>query len=68
LNYTNLAQCALTTIMHVVIVVAQDRAWSYKEQMLGYDFIPFAIKTYGCLHLHFDSFITSCVHANIVCH
>jgi hypothetical protein len=26
LNYTNLAQCALTTIMHVVIVVAQDRA------------------------------------------
>jgi len=31
-------------------------------------FIPFAIETYGCFHLHFDSFLTSCVHAGIAHH
>ncbi len=65
---TNLVQSALTTITHVTTVVAQEKTRSYKEQVLGNDFIPFAIETYGCLHFHFDSFLISCVHANIVRH
>jgi len=32
------------------------------------DFIPLAIETYGCFHLCFESFLTSCVHACIACH
>jgi hypothetical protein len=38
------------------------------HQVLGGDFIPFAIKTYGCFHPHFDSILTSCVHTNITRH
>jgi hypothetical protein len=37
-------------------MVAQEKTQSYVEQMLGDDFIPFAIETYGCFHFHFDSF------------
>jgi glutaminase len=55
-------------IVHATIVVAQDKAQSYIERTLGNDFIPLAIETYGCLHPHFDSFLTSYVHACITCH
>jgi hypothetical protein len=62
-----LVQCTSTT-SHVVTIVAQDKAWSYIEQVLGDDFIPLAIKTYSCLCPCFDSFLISCVHVCIVCH
>jgi len=67
-THPNLVQCASTTTMHVATIVAQNRAWSYIEQVLEDDFIPIAIETYGCLHLCFDSFFTSCVHVYIVRH
>jgi hypothetical protein len=35
------------------------------RQVQGDDFIPLAIKMYGCHHPRFDSFFSSCVHANI---
>jgi hypothetical protein len=68
LTHIDLVQCALTMIVHAIIVVAQDKAQSYIERTLGNDFIPLAIETYGCLHPHFDSFLTSYVHAYITCH
>jgi hypothetical protein len=68
LTHPNLVQCASTTIVHAATIVAQNRAWSYKEQVLEDDSIPIAIETYGCLHLCFDSFLTSCVHVYIVRH
>jgi hypothetical protein len=65
---TNLIQCALTMIEHVTIVVVQKKAQSYTKAKAKRWFIPLVIKTYGCFHLHFDSFSTSCVHANIAHH
>ncbi len=53
---------------HASRVVAQDKARSYIERTPGDDFIPLAIETHGCLHPHFDSFLTSCVQASIVRH
>jgi hypothetical protein len=67
-TYTNLVQHASTMIVHATIVVVQNKAQSYIKQMLIDDFIPLAIKTYCCLHPHFDSFFISYVHANIICH
>jgi hypothetical protein len=54
-------------ITHAMVVAVQNKARSYIERMLD-DFIPFVIETYNCLHPHFDSFLTSYVHAYIVRH
>jgi hypothetical protein len=43
---------------HVAMMVAQEK--TINEQTLGDDFILIAIETYGCLHSHFDSFLTTC--------
>jgi len=51
---------------HAMTIPIQDKARSYTERTLGYDFIPFAIKTYGCLHPCFDSFFTSYVHVCLI--
>jgi len=37
-------------------MATQKKTRSYAEQALGDDFIPLAIKMYGCLHSLFDSF------------
>jgi hypothetical protein len=55
---TNSMQCVSMTTLHAI--AAQDKAQSYTEQAPKNDFIPFAIKTYDCLHPCFDSFLTSC--------
>ncbi len=68
LTCTNLAQRASMMTAHVIIVATQDKAQSYTPQVPGDDFIPLAIETYDCLHPRFDSFFTSCLHANIACH
>ncbi len=68
LTCIDLVQHVLMTIMHASIVAVQDKARSYTKQVPGDDFIPLAIETYGCFHLHFDSFLTSHVHATIVRH
>jgi hypothetical protein len=65
---TNLVQCASTMIAHVATVATQDNARSYTQQVQGNDFIPLTIETYDCFHPHFDSFFTSCLHANIARH
>ncbi len=54
--------------MHVAANIAQDKALSYTKQAPGDDFIPLVIETYSCFHLHFDSFLTTCVHAYITHH
>jgi hypothetical protein len=54
--------------MHVMAIIVQDKARSYTKRTLGDDFIPLVVKTYSCFHLHFDSFLTSCVHVYITCH
>ncbi len=64
----DLVQHVLMMTTHSAKVIAQDKARSYTKQTPGNDFIPLAIKTYNCLHLYFDSFLTSCVHANIARH
>jgi hypothetical protein len=64
----DLVQHASTMTMHVMIVAAQNKAQSYTKQVLGNDFIPLAVKTYSCFHLHFDSFLTSYVHECIAHH
>jgi len=55
-------------ITHATIFSVQNKTQFYIEQMLGVDFIPLAIETYNCFHLHFDSFLTFCVNVNITCH
>jgi hypothetical protein len=64
----NLVQHVSTMTMHAVIVTLQNKAQSYIEQVLGDDFIPLAIKTYSCFHLHFHSFLNSYVNACITHH
>jgi hypothetical protein len=49
-------------------IVVQDKAQSYKEQVPKDNFNPLAIKTYGSLHPHLDSFFISYVHAYITHH
>jgi hypothetical protein len=67
-THINLVQHALTTTMHAITIIVQNKAWSYTKWTPRDDFIPLAIKTYDCFHLHFDSLFTSCVHANIIYH
>jgi hypothetical protein len=55
-----MVQQTLTTTTHVAMMDAYDKTWSYNELALGDDFIPFATKTYGCFHSHFDSFFIAC--------
>jgi hypothetical protein len=63
-----LVQCVLMTTSHVAIIATQDKAQSYIKRTPREDFIPLATETYNCLHPHFDSFLTSCVHACITHH
>jgi len=65
LTCIDLVQRVSTMITHVVTIVAH-KAWSYTKQTSRDDFVPLAIETYDCLHPHFDFFLTSCVHANII--
>jgi hypothetical protein len=65
---TNWVQHTLMTTTHATTIAAQNWAQSYIKRMPRDDFIPLAIMTYSCLHPHFDSFFTSCVHASIACH
>jgi hypothetical protein len=65
---TDLVQHVLIMITHVTIVVAQNKARSYIEWVLGNNFIPFAIETYDCLYLCFDFINFFYVHANTTCH
>lgn len=44
------------TIVHVVIVVAQNKTLSYTKQVPRNDIIPFAIETYYCFYPRFNSF------------
>jgi len=67
-THIDLVQHALTMIMCAITIIVQNKAWSYTKWAPGDDFIPLAIKTYNCFHLRFDSFFTSCVHANITYH
>jgi hypothetical protein len=64
----NLVQHVLMSTSHAMIVAAQNKAQSYTKWMLGDDFIPLTIEAYICLDPHFDSFVTSYVHACITCH
>jgi hypothetical protein len=61
-------QRASTTTTHAATVTIQNKAQSFTEQTPRNDFIPLAIKTYNSVHCRFDSFLTSCVHANIARH
>jgi hypothetical protein len=65
---TNLVQCVLMMTTHTTIIATQDKARPYIKRTPREDFIPLATKTYDCLHPHFDSFLTSCVHACIIHH
>jgi hypothetical protein len=62
---TDLAQWISTMTTYAMMMAAQDKARSYTKQVPRNDFIPLAIETYSCLHLCFDSFLFSCVHACI---
>jgi hypothetical protein len=46
LTYTNMVQWTSMTIAHVVTMVVQEKTWSYVEQTLGDNFIPFVTETY----------------------
>jgi hypothetical protein len=64
-TYLNMVQCAVSTIMHAMIVATQKKTRSYVKRTSKDTFIPLAIKTYDCLHSHFNSFLTTCVQATI---
>jgi hypothetical protein len=55
-------------ITHVVMMVVEEKTWSYVEQTLGDDFIPLDIETYGCLHSCFDSIFIACAKTIIAHH
>jgi hypothetical protein len=64
----DLVQHALLIIAHAITIVVQNKIRFYIYQTARNNFIPLAIETYDCFHPCFDSFFTSCVHANIVCY
>jgi hypothetical protein len=43
------------------IVAIQEKTQLYKDHTLGNNFIPLAIKIYGCLHLCFNFFYFLCL-------
>jgi len=47
-------------------MVVKEKARSYAKHALGNDFIPLVIKTYGCFHSCFGSFLIAC--AQIILH
>jgi hypothetical protein len=55
-----MVQQALMTTTHAMMIVVQEKTWSYTEWAPSDDFIPLAIETYGCLHFRFDSFLITC--------
>jgi hypothetical protein len=57
---TNMVQWTLIMTTHVMMMTAHEKTWSYVERALGNDFIPLVIEMYGCLHSHFDSYLTIC--------
>jgi hypothetical protein len=68
LTHIDLVQHALMMAAHVATIAIQYKAQSYTKRAPRDDFIPLAIETYSCFHPHFDSFLTSCVHACIIHH
>ncbi len=56
----DMVQQALMTTTHAMMIVVQEKTWSYTEWAPSDDFIPLAIETYGCLHFRFDSFLITC--------
>jgi hypothetical protein len=47
-------------IIHVMMIVAQEKEWPYIEWAPNDDFIPFVIEMYKRFHLSFDSFLIAC--------
>ncbi len=43
--------------------VAQVKEWSYHDQHLVDQFLPFAMEVFGCLHKQTDVFLHNCAHA-----
>ncbi len=60
-----MVQCAMSTTTNAMIVASQKNTRSYVKRTSKDTFIPFAIKTYGCFHSHFNSFFTTYVQAII---
>jgi hypothetical protein len=58
--HIDLVQWTSTMIIHVTMMSAQEKTWSYTGRALGNDFIPLVIETYECFHFCFDSFLTAC--------
>ncbi len=49
-----MGQRALFRTTHTTTIATQEKTQSYEKHILGDDFIPLAIKTYGCFHSSFD--------------
>jgi hypothetical protein len=68
LTCTNMVQQTSTTTTHATTMVVQEKTQSYAKQTPSNGFIPLAIKTYGCLHSRFDSFLITCAWTIIMRH
>jgi hypothetical protein len=44
--------------MHAMTIATKGKIQSYVKRPLEDNFIPLAIKTYGCFHSHLNSFFT----------
>jgi hypothetical protein len=53
---------------HASTIITLDKTWSYVKHTLKNNFIPLAIDIYGCLHYHFNSFLTTWAKATIAHH
>jgi hypothetical protein len=49
------------------MMAIQKKTQSYTERILGDEFNPLVIETYGCFHFYFDSFFITCAQTTIVC-
>jgi hypothetical protein len=63
-----MVQRTLMMTTHATIFVVQKKTQPYAEWTLSNDSIPLAIKRYGCLHSHFDSFFIAYAQTTIMCH
>jgi len=66
--HIDMVQWTLTTTTHATTIVVQEKTWSYTERIPNDDFIPFVIKTNGCLHSRFASFLIICAQTTITRH
>jgi hypothetical protein len=53
---------------HATMMLVEENTQLYVEQASSDNFIPLAIKMYGCFHFRFDSFFIACAHTIIACH